>query len=136
MIKSVPPAPPPNRRERPAKPALTRDGIVAAALLVLRAEGLGKVTMRRVAQQLDTGHASLYVYVRDTADLHAQVLDALLAPALAVAGPGRAGAAASRPCSPGTWTCSPPTPRSPGWRSPPGPAARTTRSCSTGCSGC
>src|SRR6185437_6867831 len=68
----------PSRRERPAKPALTRDGIVAAALGILREEGLGKVTMRRVAQELDTGHASLYVYVRDTGDLHAQVLDALL----------------------------------------------------------
>jgi AcrR family transcriptional regulator len=69
-----------SRREIPAKPALTREGVVAAALAVLNAEGLAKVTMRRVAAELDTGHASLYVYVRDTRDLHAQVLDALLAP--------------------------------------------------------
>lgn len=69
-----------NRRERPSKPALTRDGIIETALKILRTEGLGKVTMRRVAAALDTGPASLYVYVRDTEDFHAQILDALLAP--------------------------------------------------------
>ncbi len=51
---------------------------MAAAVAVLRAEGLEKVTMRRLAQELDTGPASLYVYVRNTADLHAAVLDELL----------------------------------------------------------
>lgn len=69
---------PRSRRERPAKPALTREGIVAAAVAVLRAEGLRKVTMRRLAEELDTGPASLYVYVRNTAELHAAVLDELL----------------------------------------------------------
>ncbi|WP_432969981.1 TetR/AcrR family transcriptional regulator [Dactylosporangium sp. CA-233914] len=69
-----------SRRERPAKPALTRQGIIDAALQIMNAEGLRKVTMRRVATALDTGHASLYVYVRDAEDLHAQILDALLAP--------------------------------------------------------
>jgi AcrR family transcriptional regulator len=70
---------PRSRRERPAKPALTRQGIIDAALVILREEGLRKVTMRRIATALDTGPASLYVYVRDTEDLHAQILDALLA---------------------------------------------------------
>jgi AcrR family transcriptional regulator len=69
----------PSRRERPAKPALTRDGIVRAALAIAGADGLEKVTMRRVAEQLDTGAASLYVYVRNTADLHAAMLDEILA---------------------------------------------------------
>jgi AcrR family transcriptional regulator len=69
-----------SRRERPAKAALSRQGIVAAALDILRAEGLAKVTMRRISAALDTGPASLYVYVRDTEDLHAQLLDALLEP--------------------------------------------------------
>jgi AcrR family transcriptional regulator len=69
---------PRSRRERPAKPALTREAIIAAAVAVLRAEGLRKVTMRRLAQELDTGPASLYVYVRNTAELHAAVLDELL----------------------------------------------------------
>jgi AcrR family transcriptional regulator len=67
-----------SRRERPAKPALTRAGIVAAALLVMRAEGLERVTMRRLAAELDTGAASLYVYVRNTAELHAAMLEELL----------------------------------------------------------
>jgi AcrR family transcriptional regulator len=57
---------------------LTREGIVAAALAVLRSEGLERVTMRRLAQELDTGPASLYVYVRNTADLRAYMLDELL----------------------------------------------------------
>jgi AcrR family transcriptional regulator len=67
-----------SRRERPAKAALTRAGIVAAAITVMQAEGLNGVTMRRLAQELDTGAASLYVYVRNTAELHAAMLDELL----------------------------------------------------------
>jgi AcrR family transcriptional regulator len=69
---------PRSRRERPAKEALTRRGIVAAAVDVMRAEGLDRVTMRRLAKELDTGPASLYVYFRNTAQLHAAVLDELL----------------------------------------------------------
>lgn len=69
---------PRSRRERPAKAALSRRGIVAAAVAVMRVEGLGRVTMRRLAQELDTGPASLYVYFRNTAQLHAAVLDDLL----------------------------------------------------------
>ncbi|MGQ4388026.1 TetR/AcrR family transcriptional regulator [Streptomyces sp. SAS_270] len=72
------PSPRPSRRERPAKPALTRDGIIETAVAIMRAEGLLRVTMRRLAQELDTGPASLYVYVRNTAELHAAVLDELL----------------------------------------------------------
>jgi AcrR family transcriptional regulator len=72
------PDPPRSRRERPAKPALTRDGIIATAVAMMRAEGLDRVTMRRLAQELDTGPASLYVYVRNTAELHAAVLDELM----------------------------------------------------------
>src|SRR6267143_1928337 len=67
-----------SRRERPAKPALTREGIVAAAVRVMQAEGLDRLTMRRLAQELDTGAASLYVYVRNTAELHAAMLEQLL----------------------------------------------------------
>ncbi|WP_433261243.1 TetR/AcrR family transcriptional regulator [Actinosynnema sp. CS-041913] len=68
-----------SRRERPAKPALTRAGIVTAAVAVMDAEGLEKVTMRRLATELDTGAASLYVYFRNAAELRAAVLDELLA---------------------------------------------------------
>jgi AcrR family transcriptional regulator len=73
------PARPVSRRERPAKPPLTRAGIIAAGLAILEEEGMEKVTMRRIAAALDTGAASLYVYVQNTADLHAQILDELLA---------------------------------------------------------
>ncbi|MBP0457098.1 TetR/AcrR family transcriptional regulator [Streptomyces montanisoli] len=66
---------PRSRRERPAKPALTYEGIVATAVRLMEAEGLGRVTMRRLAQELDTGPASLYVYVAGTAELHAAILE-------------------------------------------------------------
>ncbi len=69
---------PVSRRDRPAKPPLTREGIIAVTLRLLRAEGLERVTMRRLARELDTGPASLYVYIRNTADLHGAVLDRLL----------------------------------------------------------
>ncbi|MFB9370984.1 TetR/AcrR family transcriptional regulator [Kitasatospora sp. NPDC001664] len=69
---------PRSRRERPAKPALSRRWIVETAVRIMRDEGLEKVTMRRLAQELDTGPASLYVYVANTAELHAAVLDDLL----------------------------------------------------------
>ena len=67
-----------SRRERPSKPALTRGGIVDAALRLMENEGLERVTMRRLAEELDTGPASLYVYVRDVAELHGAILDRLL----------------------------------------------------------
>jgi AcrR family transcriptional regulator len=69
---------PRSRRDRPAKPALTRASIVATAVAIMRSEGLAKVTVRRLAQELDTGPASLYVYFRNTAELHAAILDELL----------------------------------------------------------
>ncbi len=67
-----------SRRERPSKPALSRAGIVAAALDLLDRDGAERVTMRRLATELDTGPASLYVYVRSSDDLHAAVLDSVL----------------------------------------------------------
>ena len=51
---------------------------MAAAVEILQAEGLERVTMRRLAEKLDTGPASLYVYVRNTDELHAAILDELL----------------------------------------------------------
>lgn len=68
-----------SRRERPAKPALSREWIIAETIEIMRTEGLEKATMRRVAQALDTGPASLYVYIANTAELHSAVLDELLA---------------------------------------------------------
>jgi len=67
-----------SRRERPAKPALSREAIVQAALLVLERDGAEKLTIRRVADELDTGPASLYVYVKNVTVLHALLIDGLL----------------------------------------------------------
>lgn len=68
-----------SRRERPAKPALSREVIVDAAMRVLERDGVGKLTVRRVAAELDTGPASLYVYVKNVTLLHALLADRALA---------------------------------------------------------
>jgi AcrR family transcriptional regulator len=57
-------------RDRPAKAPLSEDAVVDAALAILKSEGLEAVTMRRVAHALDTGAASLYVYVSGREGLH------------------------------------------------------------------
>jgi len=78
-----------SRRDRPAKPALSRDVIVTTALDLLTRDGLAGLSLRKVATALDTGPASLYVYVANLAELHALMLDrALGAVALPAAGEG------------------------------------------------
>src|SRR4051812_41598191 len=62
-------------RDRPAKAPLSRDAVIRAGLGVLRAEGIEGVSMRRVASELDTGPASLYVYVANRKDLLDQMFD-------------------------------------------------------------
>jgi len=69
---------PRSRRTRPAKTPLSREAVVAAGLEILAAEGLAAVTMRRVAEALDTGPASLYVYVANAQELHRALLDAVM----------------------------------------------------------
>jgi len=69
---------PVSRRDRPAKPPLSREGVIAVSLRIMRDEGLEKVTMRRIAAELDTGPASLYVYVENMAELHGALLDEVL----------------------------------------------------------
>jgi AcrR family transcriptional regulator len=71
-------AAPRSRRDRPSKPALSRDAIVGAALGIVRAEGIDALSMRRLAQALDTGPASLYVYVANQAELWELLFDAAL----------------------------------------------------------
>lgn len=56
------------RRADPRQP-LSRDAIVAAGLGILDREGLAGVTMRRVAQELGTGPASLYAHVSNKDEL-------------------------------------------------------------------
>jgi AcrR family transcriptional regulator len=66
-------------RDRPAKAPLSEDAVVDAALAILQSEGLEAVTMRRVAQALDTGAASLYVYVSGRDGLLQAMLDRVAA---------------------------------------------------------
>ena len=62
-------------RDRPAKSPLSREAVIRAGLGVLRTDGIEGVTMRRVASELDTGPASLYVYVANRQDLLDQMFD-------------------------------------------------------------
>jgi AcrR family transcriptional regulator len=62
-------------RTRPAKPALSQESIVAAALALVDEFGSDAVTMRRVATAVDTAPASLYVYVADRNELMALAHD-------------------------------------------------------------
>ncbi len=66
-------------RDRPAKAPLSEDAVVDAALAILRSDGLDAVTMRRVAAALDTGAASLYVYVSGREGLFQAMLDRVTA---------------------------------------------------------
>jgi len=52
---------------------------VRAALIVLDDEGFDAVTMRRIAQELETGPASLYAHVANKDELAELMLDAVLA---------------------------------------------------------
>lgn len=73
---------PPGRRPRRAAPPrrpLTREAIVETAIRVLDAEGLEAVTMRRVAQELGTGPASLYAHVSGKEELRELMLDRVAA---------------------------------------------------------
>ncbi|TMR06498.1 TetR/AcrR family transcriptional regulator [Actinomadura soli] len=69
---------PPGRKPRKAAPArqpLSQDLIVDTAIRVLDAEGLEAATMRRVAQELGTGAASLYAHVSGKEELRELMLD-------------------------------------------------------------
>jgi AcrR family transcriptional regulator len=67
-----------SRRARPAKAPLSVDVIVAAALEIMAREGLDGLGMRKIAAALDTGPASLYVYVDDLDSLLSLMLDRAL----------------------------------------------------------
>jgi AcrR family transcriptional regulator len=70
----VPPWRTPARGAPPRKP-LTQATVVEAGLRVLDAEGLEAISMRRVAQELGTGPASLYQHVSGTDELLELMLD-------------------------------------------------------------
>jgi AcrR family transcriptional regulator len=68
-----------SRRNRPAKAPLSRDVIVSTALGILEKDGLAGLSLRRLATALDTGAASLYVYLANLDELYALMLDRALA---------------------------------------------------------
>jgi AcrR family transcriptional regulator len=57
------------RRERPARAPLTQEAIVDAALRVVDRDGTDGLSMRRVAEELGTGPASLYWHVASKDEL-------------------------------------------------------------------
>jgi AcrR family transcriptional regulator len=67
------------RRTRPAKAPLSRDIIISTALGILESDGLSGLSLRRVATALDTGAASLYVYLANLDELYSLMLDQALA---------------------------------------------------------
>jgi AcrR family transcriptional regulator len=75
--KRVAVPPPPWRRgaAKPVRQQLSVPAIVRAAIRIMDDEGLDAVSMRRVAQELDTGVASLYQHVRNKQELHELILD-------------------------------------------------------------
>ena len=65
----------PGRGER--RP-LTRDAIVDAALALLDREGLSGLSMRKLAQELGAGAASLYWHVGNKEELLSLLLDRIV----------------------------------------------------------
>jgi AcrR family transcriptional regulator len=81
-----PPAPPAPRRGGEAPPdrpprrtPLNRERILSAAITILDREGLNGVTMRAVADELDTGGASLYAHFASKDALIEGILDRIFA---------------------------------------------------------
>jgi AcrR family transcriptional regulator len=73
------PEPPWVRKRRPARRApLTREAIVGAALAVLDRDGLEAMSMRRVAEELGTGAASLYWHFGNKDELLDSVFDRVI----------------------------------------------------------
>lgn len=60
------------------QPALTRDALVRAALVVLERDGLDALSMRRVAAELGLQAPSLYWHVRNKEELLELLADAVL----------------------------------------------------------
>lgn len=76
------PEPPWRAPGRPvSRTPLSRQAIVEAALKVLDAEGMDRLSMRRVAEELGTGAASIYWHVRNKDQLLQLIFDRVIAEA-------------------------------------------------------
>ncbi|NUP02853.1 MAG: TetR/AcrR family transcriptional regulator [Nonomuraea sp.] len=65
------------RPRKDPKPRLTLDRIVAEAVALLDEEGVGRLTMRRLADRLGTGSTTLYWHVKTKEDVLDLALDAV-----------------------------------------------------------
>jgi AcrR family transcriptional regulator len=65
----------PEKPARPARAPLNRERIVDAAMRILLDQGYEAVSMRKVAQALDTGPASLYAHVANKRELDQLLVD-------------------------------------------------------------
>lgn len=65
------------RRSRREGPPLSRERIVAEAVALLDEEGVGRLTMRRLAERLDTGSTTLYWHVKTKDDVLELALDSI-----------------------------------------------------------
>jgi len=65
----------PSIRRSPGRPAVPLDRIVATALQIVDEEGADALSMRVLAQRLDSGTATLYRHFASRAELTAQVVD-------------------------------------------------------------
>ncbi|WP_113703857.1 TetR/AcrR family transcriptional regulator C-terminal domain-containing protein [Nonomuraea lactucae] len=74
------PAPPwrTPRKQAQSRPQLSQELIVRTGLAILDAEGLDGLSMRRVAQELGTGPASLYAHVANKDELLEMIYDEVL----------------------------------------------------------
>jgi AcrR family transcriptional regulator len=57
------------RAEKPAKPPLSQEQLVQAALRIVRTDGVDGVSMRRLAAEFGTGPSSLYAHVSNKDEL-------------------------------------------------------------------
>ncbi|MEV4115047.1 TetR/AcrR family transcriptional regulator C-terminal domain-containing protein [Nonomuraea sp. NPDC049695] len=66
-----------SRPPRAPRQTLTLDRIVAEAVALLDEEGVGRLTMRRLAERLETGSTTLYWHVKSKDDVLDLALDAV-----------------------------------------------------------
>ena len=78
MTEAVPVPPWRNPKKPPPRQPLSQDLIVRTALRIVDAEGLDALSMRRIAQELETGPASLYAHVANKDELLDLVYDMVL----------------------------------------------------------
>jgi len=80
-MAAIPEPPWRRRRVEPARAErqpLTREAIVEAALALLERDGITGLSMRKLAQELGTGAASLYWHVGDKEELLSLLLDRIV----------------------------------------------------------